>query len=153
MNASVTHTTFAKNLSKEPPRSPRQRLGGYSILGRTLDKCRADLEGQLGEYHYNCPLDQMLFQFKGIESEDFKRSVSEGLSDQEMLQWINMHGKPRSRHEIQRWSQEVEKSSLIDNPDKKEYFITECKKLGLDPQTTTLFEWLEADDRETFKTP
>jgi hypothetical protein len=151
MNTSVTHTTFAKDLTKQPPRSPRQRLGGYSILSRTLDKCRAELEDRLGDYHFNCPLDQIFFQFKGIDGNDFKRAVAEGLSDQEMVQWVNAHGKPKSRQDIQNWSQEMDRISLINDPDKKDYFIAECQKLGLDPQKTTLFEWLEADDSVTFR--
>jgi hypothetical protein len=53
-----------KNLKKEPPRSPRIRVGGYAILGRTIDKCRALVAGNIGEYHFDCPLDNMLFGFK-----------------------------------------------------------------------------------------
>src|SRR4029077_20935443 len=46
-----------KDLTKEPPRSPKTRVGGYVILGRTIDKCRALLWGNIGEYHFDCPLD------------------------------------------------------------------------------------------------
>ena len=63
MNTKVT----GKDLTKEPPRSPRIRVGGYAILGRTLDKCRALIAGNIGEYHFDCPLDNMLFGFKGRE--------------------------------------------------------------------------------------
>lgn len=41
------------DLTKRPPRSPRVRLGGYVLLPRLLDKCRAELGGNAGEYHYN----------------------------------------------------------------------------------------------------
>src|SRR5437879_3806180 len=51
----------AKDLTQEPPRSPRERLGGFVIFARTVDKCRADLAGTIGEYHFDCPLDNMLF--------------------------------------------------------------------------------------------
>ena len=64
----------AKDLSKEPPRSPRVRMGGYSILVRTIDKGRAVLNGTVGEYEYNCGLDQMLFGFKGLDHEEVKRT-------------------------------------------------------------------------------
>src|SRR5436309_2709450 len=67
--------TKAKDLTKEPPRSPKMRVGGYAILGRTTDKCRALLWGNLGEYHFDCPLDNMLFGFKGIKGENFKAFV------------------------------------------------------------------------------
>jgi Domain of unknown function (DUF5069) len=39
----------AKNLTQEPPRSPRIRLGGYLLAARMIDKGRAQLNGTLGE--------------------------------------------------------------------------------------------------------
>jgi uncharacterized protein DUF5069 len=56
---------YVKDLSKEPPRSPRERIGGYCILGRMIDKGRAALDGTTGQYEFNCGMDQMLFRFKG----------------------------------------------------------------------------------------
>ena len=70
-----------KDLTREAPRSPRVRLGGYSILGRTLDKCRALIGGNIGEYHFDCPLDNMLFSFKAVSGTDFKAEVENGKSD------------------------------------------------------------------------
>src|SRR5216110_1335101 len=78
-----------KDLTKEAPRSPRVRVGGYAILGRTLDKCRALVAGNIGEYHFNCPLDNMLFGFKGVKGEDFKAQIEQGAGDQEMIDWLN----------------------------------------------------------------
>ena len=43
----------AKNLSRQPPRSPRQRLGGYAIMPRMIDKGRATIAGTAGEYHFD----------------------------------------------------------------------------------------------------
>jgi len=37
------------NLTQRPPRSARVRLGGYVILPRMLDKCRAELESHNGD--------------------------------------------------------------------------------------------------------
>jgi hypothetical protein len=147
----TTRPKLSKDLTKQPPRSPKQRIGGYCILGRTIDKCRAELSGQIGDYHYNCPLDQALFKFKEINGEDFKRAVKDDLTDQELIQWVNAHGKSKSQEEIRNWSDDMDKMSLIHDPEKRDYFISECKKLGLDPEKTTLFEWLDADDRASFK--
>ena len=33
-----------KDLTKEAPRSPKTKLGGFVILARTIDKCRALLD-------------------------------------------------------------------------------------------------------------
>jgi Domain of unknown function (DUF5069) len=136
-----------KDLTKEAPRSPRIRVGGYAILGRTIDKCRALVAGNVGEYYFDCPLDNMLFGFKGVKGGDFKAQVERGESDQEIVEWLNQNGEPKTPEEIRRWAEEAEASSLYNHPEKREFFSEEARKLGLDPVETTTFEWLEIDDR------
>jgi len=136
-----------KDLRKEAPRSPRIRVGGYAILGRTIDKCRALVAGKIGEYHFDCPLDNTLFGFKGVRGDDFKAQIERGAGDQEMVEWLNQSGEKKTPEEIKRWTEEVEASSLHHHPEKREFFSEEVKKLGLDPTKTTTFEWLEIDDR------
>ncbi len=143
--------TKTKDLTKAPPRSPRERLGGFVVLGRTIDKCRAEMAGTLGEYKYDCPLDQNLFEFKGIDGVQLKQAVANTSSDEEVVTWLKQNGTPKSDAEIQEWSDQMEKVSLYDDPEKREWFSEECRKLGLDPASTTLFEWLEADDRASFQ--
>jgi hypothetical protein len=140
-----------KDLTKEPPRSPRTRVGGYAILGRTLDKCRALIGGDVGEYHFNCPLDNMLFGFKGVKGDDFKAEVEKGASDMDMAKWLDTHGEKKTPEEIKRWGEEMEKANpLYENPEKRDYYVEETTKLGLDPATTPLFDWLEADDKASY---
>lgn len=141
-----------KDLTKEAPRSPRLRIGGYAILGRTLDKCRALLWANIGEYHFDCPLDNMLFGFKGVKGDDFKAAVAQGTGDAEMAQWLDAHGEKKTPDEVKRWADEAEKSTMMDDPEKRDFFIEECKKLGLDPHKTSLFDWLEADDKASYVT-
>jgi len=136
-----------KDLRKEAPRSPRIRVGGYAILGRTIDKCRALVAGNIGEYHFDCPLDNMLFGFKVVEGDDFKAQIEQGASDQEMVEWLNQSGEKKTPAQIMRWSEKMEASSLYDNLEKWDFFVEECNKLGLDPSKTTTFDWLEVDDR------
>ena len=137
-----------KDLTQEAPRSPRIRVGGYVILGRTLDKCRALIAGNIGEYHFDCPLDNMVFGFKGVKGDDFKAEVEKGAGDAEMAQWMDNHGEKKTPDEVKQWSDATEKSnSMMENPEKRDFFIEECRKLGLDPEKTTLFDWLEADDK------
>ena len=136
-----------QDLTKEAPRSPRIRVGGYAILARTIDKCRALVAGNIGEYHFDCPLDNMLFGFKGVKGDDFKAQIEQGASDQEMVDWLNQSGEKKTPAEIKRWSEKVEASSLYDDLEKHDYFVREIRKLGLDPEKTTTFEWLDVDDR------
>jgi len=136
-----------KDLTKEAPRSPRIRIGGYAILGRTIDKCRALVAGNIGEYHFDCPLDNTLFGFKRVKGADFKAQIENGASDQQMAEWLDANGEKKTPEEIKRWSDEVEAASLYNDPEKREYFAEECQKLGLDPAKTPTFDWLEADDK------
>ena len=138
---------IGKDLAKEPPRSPRIRVGGYAILGRTIDKCRALVAGNIGEYHFDCPLDNTLFGFKGLKGVDFKAQIENGASDQQMAEWVDQAGEKKTPQEIKRWSDEVTAASLYNDPEKRDWFAEECKKLGLDPAKTTTFEWLELDDK------
>ena len=140
-----------KDLTKEAPRSPHTRIGGYAILGRTIDKCRAQLWGNIGEYHFDCPLDNMLFGFKGVKGDDFKAEIEKGASDDEMAKWLDTHGDKKTAEEVKAWSDERDEFSFNDVPEKKEWFAEQVKPLGLKPEETTLFEWLDADDEATFK--
>jgi Domain of unknown function (DUF5069) len=143
--------TTAKDLTKEAPRSPRKRIGDYALMARMIDKGRATLNGTVGEYHFACPLDQMLFTYKGVQADDVKALLSSGASDEEILAWFNGHGAAKSVDETKTWSASVESYRPHDNPEKKEWFDGECANLGLDPAKTTLFDYLETDDRVSFK--
>src|SRR5438552_12682592 len=107
---------IGKDLIKEAPRSPRIRVGGYAILGRTLDKCRALVAGNIGEYHFDCPLDNTLFGFKGVKGDDFKAQIENGASDQEMVEWNNRNGEQKRSVEIKRWCEIGEVVSVYNDP-------------------------------------
>ena len=67
------------DLRKEPPRSPREVLGGYVILARCLDKCRAFLLGMNGEYNYwYCSLCDQLEQFTRSRPRPHERICGDG---------------------------------------------------------------------------
>ncbi|MDQ2868036.1 MAG: DUF5069 domain-containing protein [Verrucomicrobiota bacterium] len=136
-----------KNLTEETPRSPHTRVGGYVILGRTIDKCRALLWGDIGEYHFDCPLDNMLFDFKGIKGGDFKKQVEAGADDAAIALWVDDNGTPKTDAEKSAWCDEMDKTNPYDNPEKREWYAEQLKELDLDPETTPLFDWLDADDK------
>ena len=139
-----------RDLTKESPHSPRDRVAGFAIASRTVDKCRASLAGKLGEYHYDCPLDNILFSFKGITGDQFKAAVRTASNYEEIGTWLQANGTAKTPVEIKAWSDEVEAGSPIRNPEKRDYFIESCKKLGLNPEKSSTFDWLEADDRASF---
>ena len=149
MNTQATIPT--KNLGQEAPRSPRERLAGFIIAARTAEKCKAEVSGQTGEYHYNCPLDNMLFSFKGIDAAQFRAAVQEAKSFEELGAWLHGHGTPKTDEEIKAWGDGLEAFLPVTDPGRREWFTKTCQDLGVDPQTTTMFDMLEADDRATFQ--
>jgi hypothetical protein len=100
-----TNKIFAPDLTRRPPRSPRQRLGGYVLLPRMIDKGRAEITGKNGEYHYNCPLDQHFVNFVGIDPAALREQLAAGKGDGEILGWLNETAQyKRTPWEIEQWS-------------------------------------------------
>ena len=143
--------TTAKDLTQEPARSPRLRVGGYVLLARMADKGRATLNGTAGEYHFDCPVDNILFGFKGVKGAEVRPLLASGASDDEIAAWLDTHGTPKTAVEVTAWADSVEPSSPFNHPEKRDWFSQECSGLGLKPESTTLFEYLEADDRASFQ--
>ena len=141
----------AKDLSKEPAASPRQRTGGYAILARMTDKARADINGTIGEYHTDCPLDHILLDWKDVPYAGLRKALEEGADDAAIAKHLDAHGTPKTPDEVKAWSDQTEKYSMHGDPKKGDFFDGECKRLGLDPTKASLFDMLEADDRDTFK--
>jgi len=139
------------DLSKHPPRSPRVRLGGYVVLPRILDKCRATLAGKQGEYEYACPLDMRWFRFTGISPDTLKAEVAAGKSDGELMEWISKATKPhRSSPEIEQWSEWQARRCPMDT-EGRGYFQEIHEKTG--PQRediATWFDLLDLDDYASF---
>ena len=143
-------TIPAKDLTKEAPRSARLHVGGYAILGRTIDKGRAQLAGTIGEFHFDCPLDNMLFGFKGVKGPEVKKLLEEGQTDEQIVAWLNSHGDKKTEAEIKAWDDKIESYNFYDNPEKKEWFAGVCKEVGIDPAKSTLFDYLDKDDEVSF---
>jgi len=141
----------APDLTKQPPRSPRIRLGGYVLLPRLLDKCRAEIAGRSGEYHFNCPLDQQFLSFVGVDAELLKKEVATGKGDGEILDWINSHASlRRAPWEIAQWSAWRDQVTPSDF-ETREFFNGMHKDAG--PNRTDVVTWcdmLDLDDYVSF---
>lgn len=141
------------DLTQHAPRSPRVRLGGYVILPRMLDKCRAALKGKSGDYEYGCSLDQSLLDFIGIEADALKAEVAKGKGDGEMLAWIRIQARhKRLPHEIEAFGLWHERRTAT-TPDRRQ------KMSGLQSATpagaarddiASWFDLLDLDDHASF---
>lgn len=138
----------APDLTRQMPRSPRVRLGGFVLLPRILDKCRATLAGRNGEYNYNCPLDQRFFAFVQLDAEEFKRHVQTGAGDGEMLHWVEVNSKTKpSVTEVLAWSV-FQEQRVPGDVEMREYFHELHKKSA--PQREDIHTWFDLLDVDDF---
>ena len=141
----------ALNLTTRPPRSPRVRLGGYTILPRLLDKARAVIAGTAGDYKYNNPNDGHFFRFTGISPEALMEQVRTGTGDWDTLLWANENAPlKRTTLEIQQWSDWTETVSFND-VEMREWFTDQIRRLN--PAREDLrgtFDYLDLDDFVSF---
>ena len=142
-------STQAKDLTKEAPASPSDRVGGYVILARLADKARADfLGGNIGEYHTDCPLDHMLLDWKGVPYTDIKKEIVNGAENDALAKFLDASGTRKTPDEIKSWSDSMDEMNPYNNPEKKEWYAEQCADYGLDPSTTPMFRWLDAGDKD-----
>jgi hypothetical protein len=108
MNTKITHP----DLTQRSLRSMRQRLGGFVLLPRILDKGRATLVEKNGEYNYNSGTDQHLVRLLGLDLKALLKELAKGIGDGEALAWVHAHAKtPCTPWETEAWSAYMEKRS------------------------------------------
>lgn len=138
---------LAPDLTREFPRSPRETLAGYVIAARTLDKCRAALNGTLGEYKFDCPLDRQFFDFAGLESGRFKELVGTGATDNEVAAWITGNAIQRPRIEIIKWNNRLRNMRICDLPDEQQEFLEDYIPRYV-PKNRPVYCWFDVYDLE-----
>jgi len=117
-----------------------------------LDKGRATAVGKQGEFHYNCPLDQHLLIFLGLDADALLTEIKTGKGDGELLEWVLANAKQqRSPWEIEPWSAYQDKRSPDSDSETLLFF---AEKVGAFSKTRTdvkaWFELLDLDDHATF---
>jgi hypothetical protein len=142
----------APDLTQRPPRSPRSRLGGYALLPRMLDKGRATIIGKNGEYHFDCPLDQHILNYTGIDAKSLLAELEKGKGDGEILEWINANAKSkRTPWEIQQWSDFQDRRGPDSDAETMQFFAGYVAKLTTTREDIrTWADVLDLDDYCTF---
>lgn len=122
-------------------------VGGYVVAGRTLDKCRAELNESLGEYHFDCPLDNLFFEFTGITADAFREFVATGATDEAVGEWIQKESIVNSRQEIIQWNNNLRFKPINQMPIELQEFlegyIPECL-----PEGAVVHVWFDVYDIE-----
>ena len=144
---SVNVAALAKDLSKEYPRSPRTKLAGYVVAARTLDRCRAHLNGTPGPYNFNGGMDRRFFEFTGIEAEAFRAYVATGANDEAVAAWITTNAKQTSTEEVIAWNNKMRALRICDLPMYAQVFLEGYVEEFL-PKDRVPYVWFDVYDIE-----
>jgi hypothetical protein len=140
--------TMAKDLRNDYPRSPREKLGGYVIAARCVDKCRAFLLGINGEYNYwPCSLAGQWFSFTGITPERLKDFVATGATDEEISVWIASMSKIKDMDDILKWNNTMRDTRLSDMSLQAQQYLEEYIPKFV-PQHRPVYVWFDVYDLE-----
>jgi len=92
------------DLTKGPPRSPYEKLGGIVFLPRSIDKVRAHIAGTAGEYKAMTGYSEQLFDFLDLSPQKFQTIVRSNLDDASVLAAIQQYS-PRITSAITAFNQ------------------------------------------------
>jgi hypothetical protein len=138
----------ALDLTRHPPRSPRELLPGLDLLmaARTVDKIRATLPGgNLGQYQIT-GFSSSLLNRLGIVEGLLREAIAQASSDREVADWIVQHSKPESYAEV---NASLERPTVGERLDDPEFLRRYPVARRLAPESSRL-DLLIADDKEAF---
>jgi hypothetical protein len=136
------------DLTKTAPRSAKDKLAGLVSLERTIDKAKAYNDGDLGDYHYDCPHDKPLFEFLGTNGPEFAQKVKELGSDQAIAAWLQDKSLSRkSQADIQAFNDDRMHWHPEPGTDSANFFNSERQRVAPDrPEIVTWFDLLDLDE-------
>jgi Domain of unknown function (DUF5069) len=112
-----------------------------------VDKCRAVLAGTAGEYHSDCPLDQVWLDFAGIKYKAFRKFLATGADDAAVSEWVAKKAKQKNRSEVIAWNNRMRDKAISKMPMKLQEFLEDYIPANL-PQDKIVRVWFDVYDIE-----
>ncbi len=135
------------DLTTSYPRSVRDKLFGLVQIGRTIDKGKAFAQGKNGEYHYNCPMDQAVLAFLGVDHDALLDVIKNAKSDGAIEAYVKTFIDKKSPQEIEAWDQEW-LAHEPENEDSRKFFLELRKQVAPDrTDVTTWADILDLDEK------
>src|SRR5512146_2859322 len=103
---SIARGASQVDLTTEFPRSVHVKLHGVVQLARAIDKGKALAHGNIGDYHYNCPMDQAVFSFLGVDHDALLGTIKNAKNDAEIDAYVKPFVDKKSSEELASWNKE-----------------------------------------------
>ena len=130
------------DLSREFPRSPKQKMAGLVHLVRMIDKGRAYKEKKLADYIYPCPLDKIILNFLCVEADTFANITVEK-KDEEISNWVKELIKSKTPNDLVLINKIILEKKP-DSEDRLKYYNKTRDKI--DPSRSDLTTWVDLMD-------
>jgi hypothetical protein len=138
----------ALDLTRQPPRSPRELLPGLDLLmaARTVDKLRATLPGgNIGEYQIT-GFSSSLLQALEIAESSLRAAIARTDSDEQIADWIRANSDPKRYPEINAKLESLTVGERLNDPS----FLARYPLAKRLPPESSRFDLLVADDAQAF---
>jgi hypothetical protein len=136
------------DLTKRPPRSPREKLGGLYFLARTIDKMRASLPGgNIGAYKI-AGSSMRLLDAIGVKAEELQEVVARSASEEEAVAWVRSHSDQAA---YEKYNRAAETRSLKDLDAERLAAFAQSYPNYANVPSGLLFDILEDDDARAFE--
>jgi hypothetical protein len=132
------------DLTKTAPRSVSAMMLGIVQLARTTDKAKAVAHGSIGEYRYDCPMDQGLFEYLGMNPKDFLNIVKGAKSDSEIEAYANTFIAKKDSRSIEAFNKKW--LSTVPTGESLKHFQELRTKIA--PSRTDVVSWSDLLDLE-----
>ncbi len=132
------------DLTTAYPASVKEKLHGIVQLQRTIDKGHAKVHGNIGEYHYNCPMDAAVFSFLGIGHEALLAVIDKAQNPQEIADYVKPFVEKKSPAEIAAWNEQWLRHAPEPGSDGEKYFLE--LRSSVAPERTDVTAWADLLD-------
>ena len=135
------------DLTEQPPRSPREELGGLCMLPRMIDVARAKLPGgNIGQYQIGRGLSGIVLRHFGIEAAEFVEWVGNAARDEDIAAQLSGRKTDKENRMI---ALRLRRATVKDVPDDLRASFERFYGAEL-PADKRVFDILEEDDRRAF---
>ena len=132
------------DLTKTYPASVRETMHGIVQLKRTIDKGKAQAQGTIGEYSYDCPMDKHLFEFLDLDGDTLLDVIKSASDDAEISEFVAPYVHAKDDSEIETFNREWLKHAPEPGTPAEGYFLKMRSEVA--PDRTDVTAWADLLD-------
>ena len=138
------------DLTKQPPRGPRETMLGFYLLPRTVDKLRAQLAGgNIGEYlNHDIGFSAYVVRRLGLDMDEFRDAVGDAADEAAVEKWLGARVDVATAPALNEKLETIVVERM--SPENQTLMRERHPIMQARPDLTKILDILEADDKDAF---